>query len=103
MHMASFLISKYPGVGLLGHSIGVCLIAKQFFLVTPLWGFSVVSAIKNSANTGDKGSVPGLGRFPWRRKWQSTPVFLPGKSFGQRSLVGYTVHGVAKSCTRLSE
>ena len=24
-------------------------------------------------------SVPGLGRFPWRRKWQSTPVFLPGK------------------------
>ena len=27
--------------------------------------------------------------FLWRRKWQSTPVFLPGKSQGQRSLVGY--------------
>ena len=26
----------------------------------------------------------------WRRKWQSTPVFLPGKSHGQRSLVGYS-------------
>ena len=30
-------------------------------------------------------------------------VFLPGKSHGQRSLVGYTVHGVAKSRTRLSD
>ena len=34
----------------------------------------------------------------WRRKWQSTPVLLPGKSHGRRSLIGYTVHGVAKSC-----
>ena len=33
---------------------------------------------------------------PWRRKWQSIPVFLPGKSHGQRNLV--TVHGVTK-CT----
>jgi len=30
------------------------------------------------------------GKMPWRRKWQPTPVFLPGKSHGQRSLVGYT-------------
>ena len=28
-------------------------------------------------------------KIPWRRKWQSTPVLLPGKSHGQRSLVGY--------------
>ena len=27
---------------------------------------------------GDAGSIPGLGRFPWSRKWQLTPVFLPG-------------------------
>ena len=27
---------------------------------------------------------------PWRRKWQPTPVFLPGESHGQRSLVGYS-------------
>ena len=27
---------------------------------------------------------------PWRRKWQPTPVFLPGKSLGQRSLAGYS-------------
>ena len=29
-----------------------------------------------------------LGNFPWRRKWEPTPVFSPGKSHGQRSLVG---------------
>ena len=40
--------------------------------------------------------------YTWRRKWQPIPVFLPGESHGQRSLVG-TVHGVAKSQTRLSD
>ena len=38
---------------------------------------------------------------PWRREWLPTPVFLPGKFHGQRSLVGYTVHEVTKSQTRL--
>ena len=37
-----------------------------------------------------------------RRKWQPTPVFLPGKSHGQRRLAGYA-HGVTKSQTRLSK
>ena len=32
---------------------------------------------------------PWVGKIPWRRKWQPTPVFLPGESHGQRSLVGY--------------
>ena len=31
----------------------------------------------------------GVRKFRWRRKWQPTPVFLPGKFHGQRSLVGY--------------
>ena len=39
----------------------------------------------------------------WRRKWQSTPVFLPGEFQRQRSLAGCIVHGVAKNWTRLSE
>ena len=30
-----------------------------------------------------------VGKISWRRKWQSTPVFLPGKFRGQRSLLGY--------------
>ena len=33
---------------------------------------------------------PWVGKMPWRRKWQTTPVFLPGKFYGQRSLVGYS-------------
>ena len=36
--------------------------------------------------------VQALGwEDPWRRKWQSTPVVLPGKSHGQRRLVGYSL------------
>ena len=35
----------------------------------------------------------------WRRKWQSTPVFLPGKSHGQRRLTGYSSWGSKESDT----
>ena len=33
---------------------------------------------------------PWVGKVPWRRKWQPTPVFLPGESHGQKSLVDYS-------------
>ena len=33
---------------------------------------------------------PWVGKIPWRRAWQPTPVFLPGESHGQRTLVGYS-------------
>ena len=46
-----------------------------------------------ACNTGGLGLIPGSGRFPWRRKWQPTPVFLHGESHGQRSLVGYSPWG----------
>ena len=36
---------------------------------------------------------PCVGKIPWRREWQPTPVFLPGKSHGQRILVGYSPWG----------
>ena len=36
------------------------------------------------------GFDPWVEKIPWRRKWQCTPVFLPGKCHGQRSLVGYS-------------
>ena len=44
---------------------------------------------ESACNVGDPGSIPGLGRFPWRRKWQPTPVFLTGKSHGWRNLASY--------------
>ena len=37
-----------------------------------------------------RGFDPWIRRSPWRRKWQPTPVSLPGKSYGQRSLVCYS-------------
>ena len=45
-----------------------------------------------SANAEDAGnaSSPWVGKAPWRRKWQPTPVFLLGKSHGQRTLMGYS-------------
>ena len=36
---------------------------------------------------------PWVGKIPWTRKWQPTPVFLPGKSHRQRSLMGYSPWG----------
>ena len=38
---------------------------------------------------GRLGFDPWVGKIPWRRKWQPTPVLLPEKSHGRRSLVGY--------------
>ena len=63
-------------------------------------GFLGGSGIKNPpANAGDMGLIPGWGRSPGEdpleKEWEPVPVFLPGKSAGQRSLVGY-IHRVAK-------
>ena len=49
---------------------------------------------KESACQGRRCSFdPWVGKIAWRRKWQPTPVFLPGKFHGQRSLVGYSPWG----------
>ena len=58
-------------------------------------GFPGGSVVKNlPANAGDARDIlhlafdPWVGKIPWSRRWQATLVFLPGKSHGQRSLVG---------------
>jgi len=40
-----------------------------------------------------------VGKIPWRRAWQPTPVFLPGESHEQRSLAGYSPQGHKESDT----
>ena len=47
----------------------------------------------NARDAGDAGFDPWVGKITWRKKWQPTPVFLPGESHGQRSLVGYSSQG----------
>ena len=42
---------------------------------------------------------PWVRKVPWKREWQPTPVFFPGEFHGQRSLMGYIVHGVTKGQT----
>ena len=58
-----------------------------------LLGLPWLGGKEPACQAGDLGSIPGLGRFPWRRKWQPTPVFLPEKSHGQQSLAGHSPKG----------
>ena len=56
------------------------------------WAFQVALVVKNlPAKT--HGFYPRIGKIPCRRAWQPSPVFWPGKSHGQRSLVGYSPRG----------
>jgi len=64
------------------------------------WGFSGGSDDKESAcnlQCRRPRFDPQVRKIPWRRKWQSSPVFLPGKFHGQKSLVGYSPWGHKKS------
>ena len=64
-------------------------------------GFPSIIMVKNpSANAGDirdKRYKLWVGKIPWRKAWQSTPVFLPGESHGQKRLVGYGPWGPEES------
>ena len=65
-----------------------------------LLGFPGGSVAKKPAcQCRRRGFDPWSRKMPWRRKWQPTPVFLPGKSHGQRSLVGYSPWGHKESDT----
>ena len=71
---------------------GVIYWEVQKYLVFP--GGSVVKTLPtNAGTTGDVGSIPGVGKTLWRRKWQPASVFSPGKSRGQRSLAGCSPWG----------
>ena len=64
--------------------------SNKYALLVAQWIFSKESACQCR-----------VGKIPWRRKWQPTPLFLPGESYGQRTL-WLTAHGVAKTWTQLS-
>ena len=66
------------------------------------WGLSGKNP-PASAETERLGLKPWVRGIPWRRRWQPSPVFLPGESHGQRSLAGYSLWGFTKSRTVLSD
>ena len=85
------LSSPFPTSFNLSQHQGLFIWVSSLHQVAKVLGFPGSSDGKESAcNAGDLGSIPGLGRFPWRREGWPTTVFLPGESCGQRSLTGYS-------------
>ena len=69
----------------------------SWFLDTwfPCW----LSSTESTSQRRRRGFHPWVGKIPWRKKWQPTPVLLPGKSQGQRSRAGYSPRGHKESDT----
>ena len=57
----------------------------------------VTNPFANARDIRDVGLIPV--KIPWRRAWQPTPVFLPGESHGQRSMLGYGPQSFKESDT----
>ena len=70
-----------------------------FSAIQFLWGIraSLVAQMVICLQYRSPGFNPWVGRIPWRRKWHPTPVPLPGKSHGWRSLVGCSPWGREES------
>ena len=69
-------------------------IHSLLFLTTKLYIVTTASSGKESICQCRRcGFDPWVGKIAWGRKWQPTAVLLPGKSYGQRSLVGYSPRG----------
>ena len=80
--------------------IGLLLGTIPKLVCHPHSGFPCSSVGKESACQCRRPRFdPWVGKIPWRRKWQPTPVSLPGESHGQRSLVGCSPWGRKESGT----
>ena len=75
----------------------LCLGFRLRQFVHTIWS-SLVAPMEKSLPAMQELQVRSwVGKIPWRRKWLPTPVFLPGKSHGQRSLAGYSPWGLKES------
>ena len=79
--------------------MGVCRRFKRegiYVYIQLIWASLVAQMVKNLPAMQETWmrSLGGIsGKMPWRREWQPTPVFLPGKFHGERSLVDYSAWG----------
>ena len=68
-------------------------IISRLCFITEVWGFPDGSSTCQCRRCWRCQFDPCVRKIPWRRKWQPTPIFLPGKSHGQRSLAGCSPWG----------
>ena len=73
--------------------------SRSLFLKIALPWSSLVAQMVKCLQWGRPGFNPWIRKIPWRRKWQPTPVLLPEKFHGRRSLVGYSPWGCKESDT----
>ena len=98
----TFFTSKDKGINIEGEGSGTSL--QYFFLENPMDRGAWWAAVHGVATVGqDWATSLSLFTFMhWRRKWQPTPVFLPGESQGLE-VWWAAVYGVAQSRTRLKQ
>ena len=88
-HLSTLLIFSFTDIC----SLVNLFIHSSVFIeyLSPSWGFPRHLSGKESACQSRRcGFDPWVRKIPWRRKWQPTPVLVPGKPHAQRSLVGYS-------------
>ena len=81
-----------------------CLVTCEEMLHFPCFSLSWVSLVAQMVKNPPAMWETWVGKIPWRRAWQPTPVLLPGESHGWRSLAGHSPWGrKASDTTWLSE
>ena len=82
-----------PGLMILSLIISANYLPAFFFFlpckISPWW----LSGKESACQCRRPQFYPWVGKIPWRSEWLSTPVFLPGESYGQRGLAGYSLWG----------
>ena len=116
MLILNFLKGELKGFCLLGSwtedflfllKVTILLLLLLFFFLFVFWSFYFVLEYSGKEPASQcrrcrrHGFHPWVGKIPYRRKWQPTPVFLPGKFHGQQNLVGYSPWG-HKELTQVS-
>ena len=71
--------------------LAICMSSLEKCLLG--WASLVAQMVKRLSAMQETRLDPWVGKIPWRRKWQPTPIPLPGKSHGWRILVGYNPWG----------